>query len=211
MGGFEVPAIPGGRASKAWVGEWDALTPERRRQNALRASRIGAAKRRGTGKTKVTNARSQYRPGKNPNSHQHRARYADLMVAVNTAHGWTILGRQEYRQITIRQSRLLEVMASYEKMHWGALAEISERLGMLRKSAWSMTNALVRKFGVNNRHQLHAIAKQISKTRGRGRSSNRVFQFAVGQSLARETNAGLGASTPANGGFAPRPAPSRAL
>jgi hypothetical protein len=103
-----------------------------------------------------------------------------LLAAVHDAGTWYLPVPGAFALITERELEYLRAIAAYEHLYWGAVSEISASLGVMNKSGWQMLHYLMQAFGAHNRHQLHAIAKQlIGNGRLRRRSSNRGSMFAT--------------------------------
>lgn len=154
---------------------WAIKSKAERVRIAKKASRIAAAKRTAEAQARRAKAarpeRGDYRRGMHPNTREAIAREVQWIVACKTLDGWMV--PTEYLRITKRQAEFLATMALFDSLHWGAMGEISQALGMMRKSAWTLTKTLMKKFQVHNRHQLHAIAVEIASNNPRRRSNTR--------------------------------------
>ena len=138
--------------------------------------------------------------------------WRNIQFAVREPSGWSYasvvtLGHRE-RQFLAAIAR----EAPLFKLPHGAMTRIAVLLGVSRKTVGTHARALRAKFGVASRHDLVPIAKQLSKSKGRGRSSKPAFQFAVesvshpvGRPRVRER------AHPQTEALHPAAAPSRAL
>lgn len=165
---------------------WGDTTKAQRVRSATIASRAAAAKREQ--RKRAEPARSEYRPGMHPNTRDAIGRKPEWLVACRSAQGWIV--PTEHLRITKRQFEMLAHMALFDRLHWGAMGDIAQAMGMQRKSSWWLSKALMRKFKVHNRFQLHTIALEIARNkarrtyganqiRGRGGPGNRASMFAT--------------------------------
>lgn len=73
-----------------------------------------------------------------------------------------------------RQRELMRRLSAADSCYHGLISDIGREMGYTPKTAWKQVEKLFQKFGVYNRFQLHAIAKQLAKNGTRRRSSNQV-------------------------------------
>ena len=111
-----------------------------------------------------------------PNQYGYREKVDQWQIALKDSNGEWHYVRYK-KPISSRQRQLLSHISRYDHLYHGALSRIAATMGVTPKTVWKHTELLFKKFGVYNRFQLHAVAKQLAKNGTRRRSSNQVSMF----------------------------------
>lgn len=132
--------------------------------------------------------------------------WLNTSIAIRTAEGWRYC--DAFAALGPVQRRILAALARSAldgSVPRGTPSRIAQAFGVHRESIWTQLRVMRRKFGVRSNTELAQIGKQLSRTRERGRSSNRASMIAT----AEPVNAGD--RNPQSEALHPGTAPSRAL